>query len=128
MSGATTGKMGIYKRSDKAYQNQRVGNFRIIKNQKMIFAYRDIIIMNLSDIILRKSYGGSQPNISPKIIHEIKIPLPPLEIQKEVVKILDKFEALVNDVSIGLPAELNKRKTQYEYYRNKLLTFKKHAI
>lgn len=55
---------------------------------------------------------------------KIKVPLPPLEKQKEIVKILDKFDALVNDISEGLPAEIEARKKQYEYYREKLLTFK----
>ena len=53
-----------------------------------------------------------------------KIPIPPLEKQKQIVSILDKFDALVNDISIGLPAEIGARRKQYEYYRNKLLTFK----
>ena len=43
--------------------------------------------------------------------------------QECIVKILDKFDALVNDIAIGLPAELSVRRSQYEYYRNKLLTF-----
>jgi type I restriction enzyme, S subunit len=44
--------------------------------------------------------------------------------QIEIAAILDKFDALVNDISVGLPAELNARRKQYEYYRGKLLTFK----
>jgi type I restriction enzyme S subunit len=55
---------------------------------------------------------------------EIKIPVPPIFEQERIVKILDKFDALVNDISIGLPAELSARRQQYEYYRGKLLTFK----
>ena len=56
-------------------------------------------------------------------IGKITIPVPPLEEQERIVAILDKFDSLVNDISEGLPAELNARKQQYEYYRNKLLTF-----
>jgi len=48
---------------------------------------------------------------------------PDLEKQKEIVAILDKFDVLVNDISIGLPAEIDARRKQYEYYRGKLLTF-----
>jgi type I restriction enzyme S subunit len=51
------------------------------------------------------------------------IPLPPLSEQERIVGILDKFDKLINDLSIGLPAEIQARKKQYEYYRNKLLTF-----
>ncbi|WRD71881.1 restriction endonuclease subunit S [Helicobacter pylori] len=53
-----------------------------------------------------------------------KFPIPPLEIQREIVKILDQFSALTTDSLAGIPAELKARKKQYEYYREKLLTFK----
>lgn len=53
-----------------------------------------------------------------------KIPIPPIEKQKQIVSVLDKFEKLTNDISIGLPAEIEARRKQYGYYRNKLLTFK----
>ena len=49
--------------------------------------------------------------------------IPSLERQLDIVEILDKFDALVNDLSVGLPAELAARRKQYEYYRDKLLTF-----
>ncbi|MBD5164422.1 restriction endonuclease subunit S [Helicobacter sp.] len=52
------------------------------------------------------------------------IPLPPLSVQNEIVKILDKFDTLVNDLSKGIPAEIAARRKQYEYYREKLLSFK----
>jgi len=57
-------------------------------------------------------------------LKKIKIPIPSIEKQKEIVKILDKFDDLVSSILIGLPAELKARKQQYEYYREKLLTFK----
>ena len=56
-------------------------------------------------------------------IAKIQIPIPPLEEQARIVAILDKFDTLVNDLSIGLPAELAARRKQYEYYRDRLLTF-----
>ena len=58
---------------------------------------------------------------------KIKIPIPPLSEQQRIVSILDKFETLVNDLSQGLPAEIAAVQEQYEYYRNKLLTFKRIA-
>lgn len=58
------------------------------------------------------------------IVKEMEIPVPNLDIQNEIVEVLDKFEALVNDINIGLPAELAARRKQYEHYRDKLLTFK----
>ena len=56
---------------------------------------------------------------------KIKIPLPPLYVQEYIVSILDKFDTLVNDIKIGLPKEIELRQKQYEYYREKLLNFKK---
>ncbi|NHA54740.1 restriction endonuclease subunit S [Helicobacter pylori] len=57
-------------------------------------------------------------------LKKITIPIPPLEIQQEIVKILDQFLALTTDLLAGIPAEIEARKKQYEYYREKLLTFK----
>lgn len=56
------------------------------------------------------------------------IPVPPLEEQERIVTILDKFDVLVNDISTGLPAEIQARRQQYEYYREKLLTFEPVAV
>jgi len=56
-----------------------------------------------------------------------RIPIPPLKVQKEIVKILDKFDMLVNDLSSGLPAEIKARRLQYEYYRDCLLSFQEIA-
>ena len=56
---------------------------------------------------------------------KIKIPLPPLPVQEYIVSILDKFDALINDISKGMPKEIELRQKQYEYYREKLLNFKK---
>ncbi len=57
-------------------------------------------------------------------LKKITIPIPPLEIQQEIVKILDQFSILTTDLLAGIPAEIEARKKQYEYYREKLLTFK----
>ena len=57
-------------------------------------------------------------------LKKMQFPVPPIEVQEKIVAILDRFETLVNDISKGLPAEIEAQKTRYEYYRNKLLTFK----
>ena len=69
------------------------------------------------------TFGTKVVDMSAKNLAKIEIPLPSLEEQDRIVSILDKFDALVNDLSIGLPAELNARRKQYEYYRDHLLTF-----
>jgi type I restriction enzyme S subunit len=67
--------------------------------------------------------GAGYPAISNNKVKEYTIPLPSLKEQNRIVSILDRFDALVNDISVGLPAEMAARRKQYEYYRNKLLTF-----
>lgn len=69
--------------------------------------------------------GVTRFNISKKRMGKIYVPIPTIEYQQYVANILDKFDALVNDISKGLPAEIEARRKQYEYYRNKLLTFKR---
>ena len=68
--------------------------------------------------------GAKMPRGDKDMVMKYLIPIPPIELQEKIVAILDRFEALVNDISKGLPAEIEAQKTRYEYYRNKLLTFK----
>ncbi|MCM1472737.1 MAG: restriction endonuclease subunit S [Muribaculaceae bacterium] len=67
---------------------------------------------------------ASIPRLARSVIENLKIPVPPIEEQEKIVKILDKFDTLCNDLTNGIPAEINARQKQYKYYRNKLLTFK----
>lgn len=64
------------------------------------------------------------PKLMSNVMATIRIPVPSLAEQERIVAILDKFDVLVNDISSGLPAELEMRRKQYEYYRDRLLTFK----
>ena len=73
------------------------------------------------------AHGTKVIEVTPDKLSDIKIPLPSLAEQERIVAVLDKFDALVNDLSEGLPAEIEARKRQYEYYRDKLLSFKKIA-
>lgn len=68
--------------------------------------------------------GSTILNLGLKALRELEIPLPPLSEQQRIVDILDRFDTLCNDISTGLPAEIEARQKQYEYYRDKLLTFK----
>lgn len=71
-----------------------------------------------------KSLGqGARSDLNSGLIKGFPIALPSLEEQERIVEVLDKFDALVNDLSVGLPAEITARRKQYEYYRDKLLTF-----
>ena len=58
------------------------------------------------------------------IVKDFEIPIPPIEVQQKIVDVLDKFSAITTSLTDGLPAEIALRQKQYEYYRDKLLTFK----
>lgn len=73
--------------------------------------------------IVRTANGVTRFNISKARFLSVAVPIPPLEEQRRVAEILDKFETLVGDLSTGLPAEIAARQAQYEYYRDRLLTF-----
>lgn len=80
----------------------------------------------LSKLNLEKlNTAGGVPSLTQAVLNKIIIPLPPLEEQQRIVDILDRFDKLCNDISEGLPAEIEARQKQYEYYREKLLSFKK---
>lgn len=68
--------------------------------------------------------GASYPCISDEKIRQYLIAVPPIEEQNRIVEILDRFDKLCNDISVGLPAEIEARQKQYEFYRDKLLIFK----
>ena len=67
--------------------------------------------------------AGAQPGLSVKNLNELYAPVPPISVQNRIVNVLDNFEVICNDLNIGLPAEINARTKQYEFYRDQLLTF-----
>ena len=70
------------------------------------------------------STGSTIKNLGLKALRLLKIPIPPITVQKQIVSILDRFDKLCNDISEGIPTEIEARRKQYEYYRDKLLNFK----
>lgn len=66
---------------------------------------------------------GGQPQFNANVLRLVRVPVPPLDEQALVVRLLDEFDALANSLSVGIPAELAARRRQYEYYRDRLLTF-----
>ena len=125
-SGATVGKNYIHQSGEKSvYAGYLI---RLIVNQKLAlpqYIYHYINTTEYFKFVENTKSNGSQPNINAKQYSDFKIPLPPLPVQEYIVSILDKFDALVNDLSQGLPKEIELRQKQYEYYREKLLNFEK---
>lgn len=118
-----------------------VGNSVAYLGKEKIMVGGDIVVMkhnqdprymayalSTSDAIKQKGKG----KVKSKVVHtnvpslqEIIIPIPPMEEQQRIADILDRFDTLTNDLTSGLPAEMEKRRLQYEYYRDRLLTFKR---
>ena len=92
--------------SDKGFFNSR-------------FLYHALVHANLNQY----KTAGAQPGLSVAKLEKVKIPVPEKEIQDRIAKVLDNFDAICSDLNIGLPAEIEARKKQYEYYRDMLLTF-----
>lgn len=80
-------------------------------------------LMTKRNFLLSRVRRASVPRLSRVVVEKLQIPIPPLAEQNRIVAILDKFDALTNSLSEGLPAELKARRQQYEFYRDKLLTF-----
>ena len=78
-------------------------------------------------IIVSKNVSSSVVSIRKPMMVNYPIPVPSLEEQQKIVDILDRFDPLTTDITAGLPAEIEARRKQYEYYRDKLLTFKQKA-
>lgn len=90
-------------------------------NQKYLY----FVLQTLEPILKSKVRKAGIPTLDNKVVERLIIPILPIPEQERIVSILDKFESLVNDLSEGLPAEIAAVQEQYEYYRNKLLTFRR---
>ena len=97
----------------------------IIGNEGLTNRYIYHCLMAKKDYLLSQVRKASIPRLSPSVIKDLEIPVPSLAEQQRIVDILDMFDSLTTDLTAGLPAEIEKRKLQYEYYRDKLLTFKR---
>ncbi len=117
MSGATTGKFGIYKSKEKAYQNQRVGKFKILDEAVLNNEFLFHQINSLKRQIEKDAYGGAQPNISSNKIEQMQIVVPPLPEQQALVA---KIEELLSELDNGKQQLLTAQK-QLKVYRQSLL-------
>lgn len=129
MSGATTGKTGVYSLKDTALQNQRVGNIKVIDEELIDEKFRNYFIAYKSREILDLAYGGAQPNISAAIIEGLDIALPPIEEQRRISKIIENlFEKLHKTKEILEEARegIEKRRAAilYKAFSGELIDFK----
>jgi type I restriction enzyme S subunit len=123
ISGATAARSAINK--IPLTTNQHCCNLEIDPAQA---SYRYVFHWVSKEYENLKALGqGARADLNSGIIKNFPIPVPPMEEQERIVSILDKFDVLVNDLSSGLPAEIEARRRQYEYYRDRLLAFQEAA-
>ena len=116
----TIGRTVVFDGKDAYFQDSNIvwleNDEKIVLNKYLFYVYQ---LMPF-----KISTGGTIPRLYNNGIEEAEIYVPSLEEQQRIVDILDKFDAYCNDLTQGLPAEIELRKQQYEYYRDKLLSFK----
>lgn len=121
----TVGQVALIDEDDKYYLAPNVALIRITTSsvlpKYLMYYFRTSMFWN--EQISRLLQSSSMKNIPMDKIRKFVIAIPPLEEQQRIVSILDRFDALYNDLTSGLPAEIEARRKQYEYYRDKLLTF-----
>ena len=98
-----------------------------VKKEVAIPKYLYYVLKNKEIELNGMKRGAGVPHVSGERLGEINLPVPPIEEQKRIISILDRFDSICNDLTSGLPAEIKARQKQYEYYRDKLLTFKEVA-
>ena len=109
----------------------RKGKFNVTNVCGLLEPISDCVIPKYLFYILKAeapqyvNSGMGNPKLMSNVMARIKVPVPTLEEQERIVAILDRFDALCNDITAGLPAEIEARQKQYEYYRDKMLTFEK---
>lgn len=119
ISGATAGRVAM--NSIPLTTNQHCCSISVderIVNYKYLYYW--LVNQNRQILSLKQ---GARGDINMSMIKSFKIPVPSLEIQSRIVQVLDNFDMVCNDLNIGLPKEIELRQKQYEYFREKLLTF-----
>ena len=121
----TVGQVAIVDEEDKYYLAPNVALIRCDKEvllpQYMKYYFQTTQFWDKQ--IRRLLQSSSMQNIPMEKIRKFEIAVPPLDVQNRIVNVLDNFERICSDLNIGLPAEIEARQKQYEYYRDKLLTF-----
>ena len=117
-AAGTIGKTVIYHGEDAYFQDSNIvwieNDEKIVLNKYLYYFYKTVDW---------KTEGGTIKRLYNNLLSSTSIPIPPMELQEKIVAVLDRFETLVNDLREGLPAEIAAVREQYEYYRNRLLTF-----
>jgi len=119
-AAGTIGRAVIYDGEPAYFQDSNIvwiANDESLVLNKYLYYFYSVADWRLEGGTIKRLYNNN--------LKAVKIPIPPLSVQRRIVSILDRFESLVNDITTGLPAEIAARHQQYEYYRDQLLSFKR---
>ena len=120
----TIGRSVVFDGEDAYFQDSNIvwlSNDESKVLNKFLYYFYQTSPWNISD-------GGTIKRLYNNQFISAKVPLYSLEEQKKIVNILERFDKLINDITVGLPAEIELRRKQYEYYRNKLLSFEELSV
>lgn len=123
-SGSTTGKVAYVYTDEEFNIWSPIAALRTNADNSSRFLFHLLQSNKIQQQVKSKSSHGSQPNLSMRVLEQFDVVIPSLEEQNQIANLLDRFDTLCNNISDGLPAEITMRQKQYEYYRDKLLTFK----
>ena len=123
-SGSTTGKVGYVDTDERFNIWSPLAAMRVNSENSSRYLFHLLQSKMVQQQVVAKASHGSQPNLSMRALEQFDVAIPPLDIQLRLANVLDNFDAICTDLSSGLPAEIEARQKQYEYYRDKLLTFK----
>ena len=122
-SGSTTGKVAYVDTDERFNIWSPIAALRVNKDNSPRYIFHLLQTKSIQSQVKSKASHGSQPNLGMRALEQFEVVVPPLEVQQRIVNVLDNFEAICSDLQIGLPAEIEARKKQYEYYRDLLLSF-----
>lgn len=126
-NGKALAKTFLVDKNDRYTLNQRIGGITI-KDKLELFPKFFNYYLNRTPQLLKYNNGIDQTNLRKKQILDVKIPIPPLKIQKEIVRILDSFTEITKELTAELTTELTARIKQFSYYRENLLTFNESEV
>lgn len=123
-SGSTTGKVAYVDTDDNFNIWSPLAAMRTGNAVTSRYLYHLLQTTDIQNQVQARMSHGSQPNLSMRVLEQFDVKKPSMDEQKRIVDILDRLDIMCNDIFSGLPAEIEARQKQYEYYRDKLLTFK----
>lgn len=122
-SGSTTGKVWYVDTDERFNIWSPLAAMRVNSENSSRYLFHLLQSKMVQQQVVAKASHGSQPNLSMRALEQFDVVIPPLDIQLRLADVLDNFDAICTDLSSGLPAEIEARQKQYEYYRDRLLSF-----